>query len=108
MGGCCFVRLRLPGQPWKGPRPAWQEDSEQAPRKRAYIQACVVPGRAVRVPHFPCREGSDPYLPQLNENDAAPSSAIRIASSRTASHLTFYFLFQARGEERRRVLVIRQ
>lgn len=38
-------------------------------------QAMVAPGRTVRVPHFPCREGSDRFLPLLNENDAAPSSA---------------------------------
>src|SRR5262245_30512052 len=62
-------------------------DLEQAPRKTmCLLQACVFPGRTVRVPHFPCREGSDRFLPLLNENDAASASA---RADRSLPHRVF-------------------
>ena len=74
------------GTPYRdNPRPPRQKDVEQAPRKTMSLtKACVIPGRTVRVPQFPCREGSERILPQLNKNDVTPTSARPVAPSRTA------------------------
>jgi len=103
------------GTPYRdNPRLPRQKDLEQAPRKTASLtKACVIPGRTVRVPQFPCREGSERILPQLNKNDVTPTCARPVAPSRTAPSLCCFrnasqFLFQARDGYCRRVKVERK
>jgi hypothetical protein len=102
------------GTPYRdNPRLPRQKDLEQAPRKTTSLtKARVIPGRTVRVPQFPCREGSERILPQLNKNDVTLTCARPFAPSRTAPPLVLPkclpVLFQASDEDRRRVKVDRK
>ena len=103
------------GTPYRdNPRLPRQKDLEHAPRKTTSLtKACVIPGRTVRVPHFPCREGSERILPQLNKNDVTPTSSRPLAPSRTAPSIWCFrkaspFLFQARDGYCRGVKVDRK